>query len=322
MSFSATYIGQNLYIRPNYIVSLPEFDFNKRLGGLRFKLNQVNLKVNKHKGKLSAKAQKDLKCCVNWLVAASKLKTIWHAESKKYYSFKVNFITLTLPDTDHPIDDVTLKKDLLNPLLTTLRKGYGLKNYIWKLEFQQNGKLHVHLTTDTFIYWKDIRRLWNKRLIACGHMARFIREQGHSNPNSTDVHAVYKIKDVAAYLAKYVSKNDAQLGKIKGRIWYANYELSQNCKPKIFIPSPDLGAVMPALFKNEIVFDTIKGKPDAFGNVRTLGEIFFLKPVNWLMHIKGVLKEVYAKTCWNIRNLRPPSGFDLINCERPQLEFG
>lgn len=303
MRQTATYIGQNFYVRPNYIVSMPEFDTDRSYTGLRFKENQKNLAENHHKGRVSAKAMKEIKNCVNWLVASAKQKTVYHAESKKYYTFKVNFITLTLPDTYMEITDKQLKKDLLNPLLTTLRKGYGLKNYIWKLEFQQNGKLHVHLTTDTFIYWKDLRRLWNKRLVSCGHMARFKAEKGHCDPNSTDVHAVYKINDIAAYIAKYMSKNDDQLTKVKGRIWQSNFELSANSKPSIFVASIDLRAAMETLFKKEIEFRPITGKPDAFGNLKQIGEIFFIKRINWLMHIKGELKELYQKTCWNIRNL-------------------
>lgn len=296
------YIGQNLYIRPNYIVSMSEYSKPKEYTSQKFQANKANLKENKHKGKVSAKAMKEIKNCVNWLIASAKQKTLYHAESKKYYTFKVNFITLTLPDTYSEITDKILKTDLLNPLLTTLRKGYGLKNYIWKLEFQQNGKLHVHLTTDTFIYWKDLRRLWNKRLISCGHMARFKAEHGHTDPNSTDVHAVYKINDLAAYISKYMSKNDDQLDKVKGRIWQCNQGLAANSKPTIFVPRDSLQVVLQTLFKAEIAFKQILAPPDIFGKAKQIAEMFFIKRINWLMHIKGEIKELYQQTCWNIRN--------------------
>lgn len=298
----ASYIGQNLYIRPNYIVSMPEYDRARSYTGRMFTANKVNLKDNKHKGKVSVKAAKEIKNCVNWLVSSAKLKTLWHAESKKYYSFKVNFITLTLPDTYTEVTDVSFKSDLLNPLLTTLRKGYGLKNYLWKLEFQENGKLHLHLTTDTFIYWKDLRRLWNKRLMSCGYLRKFRDDFGHSNPNSTDVHAVYKIRDIAAYIAKYLSKEDKQLDRVKGRIWGCNYELVRQSKPRLFIASTDLRTGLSCLFRPEIRYKNIETPPDLLGAIRTIGEMFFIKPINWLMHIKGEIKEIYDKTCWSIRN--------------------
>lgn len=307
------YIGQNLFIRAKYIVSMAEYSKAREYTSAKFVANKENLKENKHKGVLSEKAVKEIRNCVNWLVASAKLKTLYHAESKKYYSFKVNFITLTLPDTYDEITDVILKKDLLNPLLTTLRKGYGLKNYLWKLEFQQNGKLHVHLTTDTFIYWKDLRRLWNKRLVSCGHMAKFRDEHGHTDPNSTDVHAVYKINDIAAYISKYMSKADEQLAKVKGRIWQCNQELQRNAKPRIFVPASDIKEVMHTLFKPEIRYDAIKTTPDAFGSQKQIGEMFFIKPINWLMHIKGQIKEVYTQTCQNIRQVLNPIGFNSVD---------
>lgn len=297
-----TYIGQNLFIRANYIVSMPEFSMPKKYDSAKRIANQKNLKENKHKGVISVKAMKEIKNCVNWLVSASKLKTLWHAESKQYYSFKVNFITLTLPDTYTVITDKMLKEQLLNPLLTTLRKGYALKNYLWKLEFQQNGKLHVHLTTDTFIFWKDLRRLWNKRLMSCGHLARFKDEHGHTNPNSTDVHAVYKINDIAAYISKYMAKDDKQLAKVKGRIWGCNQELTSNSKPRVFIDRHSMDLSLFSLMQKAIKYRPIETVVNALGYKKQIGEMFLLKKINWLMHIKGVVKEIYDKTCWAIRN--------------------
>jgi len=313
MREAAVYIGQNLYIRPNYIVSMPEYDRPRSYTGHLFTANKEKLKDNKHNGKVSIKAQKEIKNCVNWLVSSAKLKTLWHAESQKYYSFKVNFITLTLPDTYTEVTDTSFKKDLLGPLLATLRKGYGLKNYLWKLEFQQNGKLHLHLTTDTFIYWKDLRRLWNKRLLSCGYLRKFRDDFGHCDPNSTDVHAVYKIRDIAAYIAKYMAKEDTQLNKVKGRIWGCNYELTRNSKPQLFIAAPDLRENISCLFRPEIRFKNIESPPDALGAIRTIGEMFFLKHINWLMHIKGEIKDIYEKTCWNIRHL--------VSINEPSLNF-
>jgi len=306
------YVGQNLYIRPNYIVSMPEFSKPKNYNSAAFEANKENLVDNDHKGVLSKKAMKDIKCCVNWLVASAKLKTLWHKESKQYYSFKVNFITLTLPDTYEVITDVMLKKNLLNPLLTTLRKGYGLKNYLWKLEFQENGKLHVHITSDTFIYWKDLRRLWNKRIISSGYMQKFYNDFGHSDPNSTDVHAVYKINDIAAYISKYMAKEDSQLAKVKGRIWACNQELAANSKPKIFLTNDECLSNLNCLMHPKIKYKAIETISGVFGQLKQIGEMFFITRDNWAQNMKGVIKDIYSRTCWNIRNLAPPSEHSMV----------
>lgn len=317
------YIGQMLYIRPNYIVSMPEYDCERKYNSIKFNENKKNLQKNSHNGKVSAKAQKEIKTAVNWLVASAKFKQVYHKPTKKTYSFKVNFITLTLPDTNAPISETSFKKDLLNPFLTLLRSSYGLNNYIWKLELQQNGKIHAHITSDSFIHWSDIRRIWNNRLIKCGYMQLFKDTFGHSNPNSTDVHAVYKVKDIAAYISKYMSKDADQATCIKGKIWACNYELSRNCKPKLFLDRNTCVTEMRQLMQPVIQYKPIEGPPNALGIPKIIGEMFLLKPVNWLMHIKGEIKQFYTDVCYKIRNLITDVPANMINdINSPILELG
>jgi hypothetical protein len=301
----ATYIGQNVYIRPNYIISLPEYDTKRNFYGQSFLDNKKNLKENSHKGKLSAKSQKELKNAVNWLVASAKKKSVYHKESEQYYTFKVNFVTLTLPDTLTEVTDTDFKEKLLNPFLTYLRKYKNLKNYIWKLEFQENGKLHAHLTTDSFIYWKDLRKIWNKRLIDSGYMDEFIKKFGHSDPNSTDVHSVYKVTNIAAYIAKYMAKNEQLTKGIKGRIWGCNYEISRNSKPKLFVWANEIAEIMKPLFNPLIEYKPIMSPPDSCGQTTQFGEIFFMKEFSWNL-IKNEIKDIYLDTCHKIRNLISP----------------
>jgi hypothetical protein len=201
------YIGQNLYIKPNYIVSIPEY-YKEGGKGMSIEAlkNRENLKNNDHAGKLSRKAIRNLKNSINWLCIAAKKKRVFNRKTNSNFYFKVNFVTLTLPDTKEPITSNDLQKKLLNPFLTYMRKYHGLKNYVWRLEFQANGKLHVHLTTDSFLHLTTIREAWNRLLDNNGYLQLFFEKEGHKNPNSTDVHATKKVKNMAAYLAKYMSK--------------------------------------------------------------------------------------------------------------------
>lgn len=301
----AQYIGQNIYVRPNYVITLPEYDTKRNFFTESFLKNKVNLKDNKHKGKLSVKAQKELKTAVNWLIASAKEKTVYHKETERYYTFKVNFVTLTLPDTENPITDKEFKENLLNPFLTYCRKYFNLSNYVWKMELQNNGKLHAHLTTDTFIYWKDLRKAWNRRLIACGYMKQFEEKYGHQDPNSTDVHSVYKVSNIAAYIAKYMAKNEQNTKDIKGRIWGCNYELSRNCKPKLFVWASEVAETMKQFFMPIIEYKPIMSPPDSMGQIRQFGEIFFMKAFNWNL-IRNEVKDLYVETCNKIRNLTAP----------------
>lgn len=330
------YIGQNLYIRPTYIVSMPEYSKPKEFTSLAFEKNKINLQDNSHKGKVSAKAMKEIKNCVSWLIASAKFKTVYHKPTKKTHTFKVNFITLTLPEQTNEISDKFFKEELLNPWLTSMRTNYGLKNYVWKLELHESGQIHCHLTTDSFIHYSDLRRLWNMRLRKSGliqaYTAKYLgctfdeykllcsskdkrtdeqkyKSWQHGNktkwcdPNSTDVHSVKNVKDLPAYVSKYMAKNDDQLSKIKGRIWGCNYELSRNSKPSVFIPRTECGEQMATLMQKEIKYKPILNEKTKTGIPKQIGEMFFLKPINWMMHIKGEIKQIYQDTCWRIRNL-------------------
>lgn len=328
---------------------MPEYSFKKNTNSAAHIANRKNLKDNKHKGKVSAKSMKEIKNSVNWLVHAAKFKNIWHKESKKHYNFKVNFITLTLPDTTKEISDLVFKRDLLEPLLTTLRKGYGLKNYVWKLELQANGKLHAHLTSDTFIYWKDLRRLWNKRLASAGVLKSYQEKyrgcsfeqylmhcsrndtrtlnqkrksweqstaENWSNPNSTDVHAVYKINDVAAYIAKYMAKDAEQLEKVKGRIWGCNYEISRNRKPRLFIDRTSSDLSIPSLFKKQIRWSQMSIPNPKTNLPKVIGEIFFLSESDWKFHIKGEIKQLYDQILQSLQQSRNLFESDPIDVPR------
>ncbi len=297
----SVYAGQSIYIKPNYIVSIPEYCyFNRSTGEIdstkpqykseAFKANQKNLEQNERKGKLSRKAVSGLRNAINWLCLASQPKRVFIKKTKTSFSFKVNFVTLTLPDTMEKISSTILQKKLLNPFLVYMRKYHELKNYVWRLEFQANGKLHVHIVTDTFIHHKIVRDQWNSQLTKHGFMAEFKAKHGHSNPNSTDIHPTKSIKNLAGYCAKYMSKKNAEFKisqapghshekaplrkgwylqrlnfwnsplnpkPITGRIWSCNYELSQANKCMVNIPPNDCAQQMETLMNKEIRYKTL-----------------------------------------------------------------
>src|SRR5690606_15700456 len=188
-----------------------------------------------------AKASRRLSNAVNWLIASAKNKYIFDKESGKKFTFKINFITLTLPTTDHNISDHYFKSKLLHNFINTCRYKHDLKNYVWKVETQENGNIHAHFTTDTFIHWKDLRDIWNRILIKHGVMESYTKKHksidfdeyvflygsrknsdlkklrkaydfgvstNWESPNTTDVHAVHKVKDIASYIATYMSKKE------------------------------------------------------------------------------------------------------------------
>lgn len=190
--------------------------------------NEINLKTNKAT-EISKKAAKGIREKIEWLIAQAEWKTITDPETKKRFRFKINFITLTLSSPQCHSDKV-IKSQLLNQFITELRQKFKLQNYIWRAERQKNGNLHFHITTDIYVGWQWIQRTWNRVQNKLNYIDKFEDKHGHRNPNSTDIHSVKNLKNVAAYLTKYLTKNDKNAKVIEGRQWFISQNLSKNAK--------------------------------------------------------------------------------------------
>jgi len=298
----AEYIGQILYIKPNCIVSVPEFDTPKNYFSAGRIANNRNLLQNKHNSKLSDKAIKRIKSAINWLVASAKEKKVYNAATKKHYNFKVNLITLTLPDTSVKINEHAFKTKLMHPFFMYMKKYYKLNNYVWKIEFQNNGKLHVHITTDSFISHHVIRSTWNRLLKNNNYLIEFEKKFKHDNPNSIDVHAVWKVKNLGAYLAKYMSKNEQNTDIINGRIWGCSHELSDKNKCVLGVNRDECAEVLRPLMNPNIEYKEIVSQDSLTGKVFRNAELFFIKLEHWHSIIHGKIKEAYDLHRFHIRN--------------------
>lgn len=325
----------NLFVKPTYSVLLPQRTARRNpLSQSQIKA-LVNLKDNKVKGELSKTSATKLKNAINWLTAAAPMKTIYHKSSGQKFKFKLNFITLTLPTTEHEISDDYFKKKILHNFLNTARYKFGLKNYVWKVEAQKNGNIHAHLTTDTFIHYADLSKAWNKILSTHGLIeayttkhkamsfddynvtynkgnARLISQvrdayekgvsSGWTQPNSTDVKAVHKIDDIAAYLIKYMAKSEAGKRPIKGRLWGCSYNLSQANNLTVEVRPDNAQQIMKPLMQKAINFKPIEIKDKLSGLPRKIGECFLYTLKDWGSLIVGQLNDIYSEHLFFIRN--------------------
>lgn len=219
-----------------------------------------------------------MKNAINWLLLAAPKKWVFQKSTSRRFQFKINFITLTLPTADQKHSDTYIKRELLHPFLISMGYSHNLKNYIWKAEVTKNGVIHFHITTDTFVHWKDIRRCWNKQLSRHGYIDEFESKHGHRDPNSTDVHAVKNVKNLGAYMCKYLTKNDKSRRAITGKLWSASNNLSAS--NKLTIDSFDLPVKEYNSFCN-------------YKDVKTLHKDFFslhfFSPLIWLDEALGQL---------------------------------
>lgn len=302
MSRYVDHIGQNVYIKPTYLVSVPEFS-GARGGRSQLQIaTEQNLRENQHKGELSKKSQKKLRNAVNWLIESSKAKYLWSKKHNKAFYFKVNFITLTFPyEQDNAISERQCKQAVHNWLSYARRYMY-LRNYVWKCEKTIAGQLHIHLTTDTFIKYTTLRKSWNRILLAQGLLDHYSRKHGNVNPNSTDVHAVKSVRNLSAYISKYMAKSESKLGEFKGRIWGCNREISEANSCRVFVDRHSLAHEMKVLYSSKVEFKPIMSKPDSLGNTKQIAELFFIQEANWQQLQKSIIKKAYDDRRFLIRN--------------------
>jgi hypothetical protein len=178
-----------------------------------------------YSGNMAQGSIKRINSAVDILLQKSPERIIWNPVTSKYFPFTINFVTLTISGQRN-IGLIEGYETLLKPLLRQLRGGQF--SYIWKAEYQERGQLHYHLTTNQFHHWQDLRNRWNKLQKANGHLDGYAERFGHFNANSTDIHSVYKVRNIGAYLSKYMSKTEpipATAVIEKGKVWDCSTDL-------------------------------------------------------------------------------------------------
>ena len=182
------------------------------------------------------------KRAINYLLLNSTNKRNPTRINWKDTNFRMAFITLTLSAKQRHTDN-QIKRDMLNPFIIEIKRQYDVENYVWRSERQANGNVHFHILIDKFIPWHEVRGIWNRQQSKLGYIQEYsqsMREyhckgfrvrtdllekwplkaqlkaysqgkaSGFRNPNSTDIHSVKYVSNIAAYVTKYMTKNSSQ----------------------------------------------------------------------------------------------------------------
>lgn len=174
--------------------------------------------LRQYSGGMTGGARKRMTRAINLLSQAAKPKWIYNEITGRYQYHHLSFITLTV-SCRRNISTREGYDNLLKPFLGWLRDTKGVKTYIWKLEFQERGQVHYHITLPDFIAYDEIRKTWNSLQRKAGLLDEYAKEHGHFNPNSTDVHSVKKKRNIASYLVKELAKVvDAKRLKAQGMV--------------------------------------------------------------------------------------------------------
>lgn len=177
-------------------------------------------------GLLNFNSIKRLKRAIELLVATAPEKTAMNFKSGKPFKFKVNFVTLTLPAPQRGVSDKELKRYCLDVWIKAAKRLFKLNSYVWRAERQKNGNLHFHIASDVYMPYDQLRDSWNQRLARYHFINEYHSKNGKWHPNSTDVHSVNNVRDLAAYMVKYMAKLKKNEQRIDGKVW----DCSKNLK--------------------------------------------------------------------------------------------
>jgi len=216
-----------LQVRSNCVIAYSKYTGKRSQKLIAFRRQNMSLQRTKaYGGTVTTGMQKRITKAVNLLIMTAKDRVIWNEVTGREQRHKMSFITLTVSENDRNLEAREAYDKLLRPFLQWATKYKGLKTYIWKAELQKRGQIHYHITTHTFLNWREIREKWNNLQRQNGLLDSFRAKYGHDNPNSTDVHEVYKKSDLTSYLIKYIAKADSKKNSTTGKLW----DCSQNLK--------------------------------------------------------------------------------------------
>lgn len=219
----------------------------------------------KFPGDISSHSRKKIKRIVhNWIEAINAYGNR-RARRAQAAARTLGFVTLTLSSAQRH-DDRWIKRNMLNRFLQELKRQYNVKNVVWRAEKQKNGNIHFHILVDGWIDWEPLRMLWNQIQEENGYLEPFAKKYGHRNPNSTDIHSLKSVRNPAAYITKYMTKNQPGL-TVKGRVWSASRKLSE-CRYFEFHPDERFWALCEQL-KKDRPDDIFEGETFTVYNVQT-----------------------------------------------------
>lgn len=174
-----------------------------------------NLQDNNVKGKLSKQSYLHIrKHLVAWLECVQTMNNSYSRVNLKHRR-KLVLITLTL-SAKQLHSDLDIKRHLFSRFIDYLRNETDMMYYFIRYESQENGNIHAHIITDTYIDKKILQRKWNMIQNRLGYVDRFKQKFGHDNPPSTDIRVMTTSHDAINYLLGYVMKKSKNR-EISGR---------------------------------------------------------------------------------------------------------
>ena len=196
---------------------------HERFGVEREEEEEKNKNLNKglkSNDELSQLSKKKIINRILWLNQIGEVKT-YKTKKGEFIQHRLSMLTLTLPSKmKHSPQFIT--ENCLTRFLNLIRSYYKIKNYIWKLELQQNGNVHYHIITDAELDYNSLKKIWNKIINKFGYVDQYSKE---SLGLGEKKYIEKRMKEIRKY-KKYKLMNEANLIKEFKEVW--RYQKSIN----------------------------------------------------------------------------------------------
>ena len=139
-------------------------------------LFKENFQSTKNKGIVSEGTKKQIRnILISWIDSVEQFAHTYN-KKRNWINNQITFVTLTLPSKQQH-SDTECNRLLLNEFLIYLKRKTNISAYLWVAEKQENGNIHWHILTTSYINWQTIRRLWNKTLDKNGYIKQYRENQ-------------------------------------------------------------------------------------------------------------------------------------------------
>lgn len=190
------------------------------------KRNKVEFRKPAYGGRVTLGAQKRIASALDIFLQTTDERVIFNTVTQRHMNFRLGLATLTITDPCEWKADKCYTC-LFKPWLRVMKEKYGVKRYMWKYELQKRGNVHYHIAWDEFVAHDKIRQVWNRQQHKHGLTDKYAARYKNFNPNSTDIHKVWHVQNIGAYLGKYLQKGESQDADVKGKVWDCSIDLKR-----------------------------------------------------------------------------------------------
>lgn len=218
---------------------------------LSAKMRSRSIRSQAYQGFLHYGARKRLIKACQMMACITPERRLVHPLSGSFFNFRLAFVTLTFPvDLTHD-QEKHAPIVYLKPFLQILSRRFDVKNYVWRAELTTKNRLHFHLIIDQPINYIHLRNAWNRILRTNGLLTAYAKENGHFNPNSTDIRKVHSLKKALKYTSKYISKAKKVDRPLHCKVYDCSMFLKSQSWSSIHVGKAVFGELLGTLTGNE-----------------------------------------------------------------------